>query len=720
LITDASRRFVVSLVLFAAGAAAALADVGSLSVSSDYDAELARAADLLEAGKRSEAEGVLSELRREAGQRAWDARVDLLLALDDERRGDFRAAAVRLAAASAAPIGLDLYRRERLARDLAASGNVVRALREYRALEGIAEPYAMRARAARDLGRLLDENGSPFSAAGVLARAAEAVPSSSLELAPDRLGLALRLGDAARVRALSRRLLLESPLADRSEKLPAVVRRALLREEKSLPPADRARRGRALIAAGETKRGVALLRRDAPSLWPREERGPNLLALARGQARLGKEAAALATAARVPADQSASSFEARLLRADLELARLRAKPSAPGKPDPRRAELSALLSALTVPAAPPSVRAAARGLLVRMALDAEDFEGGLEQARRLVEESPGTRAGFEPLWKLAWERYLAGDCAGARSRFDSLAALYAPEDFHRRLFYWKARCLEREGDRAGASDLYHLLSTADPPDLYALFARRRGSAGPGARSPALPDPSMATATFRRVDELLRLRLFEEASAEARQLPASRGRDLRLAESEFALGRFAVAASAAKRAFPEMGTAEEASVPDGWRRLYYPIEEGGFLADRAREFHLDPAVLRALVRQESLFEANAKSRAGALGLTQLLPSTAKSIASSLLRLRYRSAFLYDPGVNARLGAAYLRRLYDRFDGNAIFALEAYNGGPSRMAGVLRSNPGLEEDELFESHPAAESRDYVRRVLLYAESYRELYP
>jgi soluble lytic murein transglycosylase len=223
-----------------------------------------------------------------------------------------------------------------------------------------------------------------------------------------------------------------------------------------------------------------------------------------------------------------------------------------------------------------------------------------------------------------------------------------------------------------------------------------------------------------VDELLRLRLFAEASAEARLLPASRGRDLRLAESEFALGRFPAAVAAAKRAFPEMGTAEEARVPDGWRRLYYPIEEGGFLADRAREFRLDAAILRGLVRQESLFEANAKSRAGALGLTQLMPSTARSVARSVLRVRYRRAFLYDPGVNSRLGAAYLRNLYDQFDENPMFALAAYNGGPSRMAGVRRNNPGLEEDELFESHPAYESRDYVRRVMLFAESYRQLYP
>jgi soluble lytic murein transglycosylase len=215
-------------------------------------------------------------------------------------------------------------------------------------------------------------------------------------------------------------------------------------------------------------------------------------------------------------------------------------------------------------------------------------------------------------------------------------------------------------------------------------------------------------------------MFAEAAAEARTLPPSRGRDVRLAEADFAIGRFATAAAAAKRAFAEIGTAEEGRVPDGWRRLHYPVEEGGFLVERAREFHLDPALLRGLVRQESGFNPTASSHAGALGLTQLQPGTAKPLAKSVLRVRYRRAFLYDPGVNARLGAAFLRQLLDKFGGNARYALAAYNGGPARMQRVLAENRGRPEDEILESHPLAETRDYVRRVLLYAETYRELYP
>ena len=108
------------------------------------------------------------------------------------------------------------------------------------------------------------------------------------------------------------------------------------------------------------------------------------------------------------------------------------------------------------------------------------------------------------------------------------------------------------------------------------------------------------------------------------------------------------------------------------------------------------------------------------LTQLMPATARSLSRSVLRQKYRNAFLYDPRTNALLGAAYLRQLLNSFGGNTAYALAAYNGGPSRMARVVRENSGRPADEVFESHPAYETRDYVRRVLLYAESYRELYP
>ncbi len=701
----------------------AAADRAVVEVSGDFDAEFARAADLLDEGRRGEAQAVLGEVRLRAGQPAWDARAALLLASDDARRQEWAAAAALLEGVNAAPIGLEAYRNLRRAEALELAGRPDEALEEAgRAFEAEGR-FAFRIRAAVLLARLYEKRGQAAEGARVLALAADAAtnPGESAEVAIGQMRLGVASKDPAAVRSAARRLLLEAPTYDRNASTPDFARRFAAEAERSLTPAERGRRGRALVAAGDAKRGVALLGKDAPGAWPEGERGSNLLALARGQLATKNARAAEATAARVPDDGTLAAYEAKLFRCDVVVARLSGKRRAKLDPgDPRLDSVKAALAVLTEPPTPAPVRRGARERLLRFAADAGDFDGALAQARGISEENPDGLEGFETLWLLSWKLYRAGDWAGARSGFEALAGLYRGVSTSRRLAYWRARCFENEGREAEARALFAELGAASPPDLYARFARARVEAPARLEREEIGDPSTATAAFARVDELLRLRMFEEASAEARILLPSRGRDLRIAEADFALGRFLTAAVSVKRALPEIGTAEEGRVPDGWRRLYYPIEEGGLLPERAREFDLDAAILRGLVRQESVFDATAKSRAGAMGLMQLMPATAKSLSRSVLRSRYRRAFLYDPGVNTRLGAAYLRSLLDRFDDSTILALAAYNGGPTRIARLVRENPDLPEDELFESIPLYETRDYVRRVLLYSESYRELYP
>ena len=715
------RRFSLIAILWSS-AAAVLADVGGRAVSTDFDAEFACAADLVEAGRRAEAERIFAEIVRASGQPAWDARAAFVLAASEERGGDFAAAARRLASVSAESIGLEAYRHLALARLYAATGRPGAAQTEARLALAAEDPFAGRARAGLRLAHLLESAGRRLEAAQTLGMAAAAAePAEAESIAAERILLALAARDPATARAIARSLLLSgTPASHLAEPARSFVRR----EEAALAPADRARRARALLGAGDASDAAKLLSAAAPSAWPVPERAANLLALAEAQRRLHRDRAAGKTLARVPDDGTEAAFAARLLRIDLDLYVLRGgKGRAAAAPDdPRFDTLIERLAALTQAGAgvPVAVRSGTRERLVRLLCEREDFEEALVVAREFVRETSGTSGVFEPLWKLAWRSWIAGDPSVARQRIEAIETLSPEPSRLRRLAYWKARCLAREGRAVEAGALFASLTVGDPADLYALLARRRGAAAPVAHPPRATDPAAATAAFRVPDELLRVRLFEEAAAEARRLPASRGRELRLAQAEFARGRFFPAIVAVKRAFPQMGTVEEASVPDGWRRLYYPIEEGGFVAARARTAGLDASVLRALVRQESVFDARARSRAGAIGLTQLEPATARILSRSVLRVRYRRAFLYDPGKNASLGAAYLKQLVDQFNGSLIFALAAYNGGPPTMARVLAENPGREEDEIFESHPYYETRDYVRRVLLYAESYRELYP
>jgi len=731
-----SVSFPLPLRLFVTRAAAVLlalllaavpsrADIGTAETTAEEDAEFAKAADLLEAGQRSEAEAALQALRSRAGRPAWDARVALLLAADDVRRKDYAAAALRLETPATA-IGLEPYRDLFRAQALELAGHPEEAIAAAKSAATFPGPFAYRVEAATLLARLLEDAKRLREAADALAAIAVSAPSPAdagpIAIARIRLGLALR--DPAIVREASRTLLLDAPTLDAARGTPAWARSAAAEAERTLNPAERGRRGSALVAAGDARRGVRLLLADRPSAWPENERNRNLLALARGELALKKPKEAEAAAARIPDDGSLESAEARLLRCDIVLVRLRRKGAPPPVPgDPRFAPAARALEALEAPAVPASVRAAAAGRLVRLLAEEEDFDAAVAHARILAEAAPGTTEGFEPLWLGAWKRYLAGDYAGARARFETLATLYEDYSRGRRLAYWRARCLATEGRRDEATALFAELVAAHPPDIYARFARARvpASSEPAEPLPPLGDPSTQTAAFTRVDELVRLRRFEEAAAEARRLPPSRGRELRLAQADFALGRFSVAALEIKRAIPELGTAQEGRVPEAWRRIYYPIEEGGFLAARAREFGVDAAVLRGLVRQESVFDAHVKSHAGAVGLMQLMPSTARGLSRAVLHKPYRGgAFLYDPGTNAALGAAYFKRLLGEFDGSTILALAAYNGGPGRVARIARENPRLSEDELFESIPVYETRDYVRRVLLYAESYRELYP
>jgi len=714
-------RFRASFVfLLLLAAPLARADIGIRPVTGDFDAEFARAADLLERGERASAEAILGEIQRRAEQRAWDARIALLLAGDDERRKDHASAERRLRAAEATAIGLEPYRRDRLARVLEAGNREAEAEQEWRAAFESEEAFAVRSAVGHRLARALEKLGHPRDALAILERTSARAPGTervAIELERVRLGLAAK--DHEAVSSAARSLLLRAPTMDVARATPTTVRTAMRLEERRLSAADRARRGRALFAAGDAKRGLQLLS-EHPSAWPAADRAANQLALSRALAAAGRAGAAEAAAAQVPKD-SPEWFEATLFRADLLLARLRAKShGAPVAKSPAIAPVREAFESVAVASAPATAREGARERLVRLSAEADDFEAAMGQARELTRETRGTVRGFESVWDLAWQKWRAGDFREARRRFEALAATYDDIWRDRRLSYWRARCLEKEGSGEEARAIYAALAAATPPDLYASFSRPRSAGAIGPVLPPLPDPSTEAAEFRRTDELLRLRMFEEAAAEARVLPPSRGRDLRVAEADFALGRFATAAAAAKRAFREIGTAQEGRVPDGWRRLHYPIEQGGFLATDAREFHLDPALLRALVRQESVFNPGARSHAGALGLTQLLPGTAKPLARSVLRVRYRRAFLYDPGVNARLGAAFLRQLLDRFGGDLSYALAAYNGGPARMQRVLSENRGRPEDEVIESHPFPETRDYVRRVLLYAESYRALYP
>ena len=138
--------------------------------------------------------------------------------------------------------------------------------------------------------------------------------------------------------------------------------------------------------------------------------------------------------------------------------------------------------------------------------------------------------------------------------------------------------------------------------------------------------------------------------------------------------------------------------------------------RAREFGLDEAWIYGLMRQESRFVAQARSRVGAQGLMQIMPATADWIARQLGVPRRSRLDVYHPETNLRFGSYYLKRVLDELQGSPVLATAAYNAGPGRARQWQASEP-LEGAIYVETIPFLETREYVKKVMANAMHYSQ---
>ncbi len=149
---------------------------------------------------------------------------------------------------------------------------------------------------------------------------------------------------------------------------------------------------------------------------------------------------------------------------------------------------------------------------------------------------------------------------------------------------------------------------------------------------------------------------------------------------------------------------------------FPMPFRDELVARAREIGLDPAYVYGLIRQESRFVTDARSHAGASGLMQVMPATARWTARKI-GLDYSPSMLSDPETNLKLGTGYLKLVLDDFEGSQAMAAAAYNAGPRRPR-RWREGPVLEPAAWAENIPFNETRDYVKKVLSNASFYAAL--
>ncbi len=286
--------------------------------------------------------------------------------------------------------------------------------------------------------------------------------------------------------------------------------------------------------------------------------------------------------------------------------------------------------------------------------------------------------------------------------------------------YWTGRAFEASGER-NLADVWYRTAAAYPTTYYGqLAAGRLGQAS--ILLPAPPDPTQdeiaahARHEVTRAAEIMvelkrrnRINPFIEALMDMNPSPGWQALTASLAKR---LGRTDSAIRLAKVIGRNGTILEDAS---------YPVLDLPPVPRRLDEHAPEPALSLAVIRQESLFKPDAKSRVGARGLMQLMPRTAKKTARKL-RVRYsRKRLTADPDYNMLLGQTYLGELLEHYQGSYVLALTAYNAGSSRVTRWINHHGHPRDADVdvvdwVEMIPFDETRNYVQRVLENLQIYR----
>jgi len=359
---------------------------------------------------------------------------------------------------------------------------------------------------------------------------------------------------------------------------------------------------------------------------------------------------------------------------------------------------------------------------------------------RAAEQFPNGRNARNAHWRTAWIVYLDRKPEAAGLLEDHIRR-YPGSPYTQDALYWLGRVAERSGNAAQARSFYRKTVERFPLTYFGRKAAERlrpQPVGIGAEPvseaeflalipapPPLPQldeqvPPGVARLWERAQALRTIAFDASAELELRAGYAESSAPRLLWEAARAAldaDRYTVAVALTRQIYPQIESHRfEEIPPDVWRTLY-PLPFETSLRRAAARQHVDPMLVAGLIRQESGFQPEAVSHAGAVGLMQVLPKTGAKL-SKRLKLRYSRPRLFNPEYNLQLGTLYLADLLETMDGPEK-ALAAFNAGEDRVAAWQDERAYEEPAEFVESIPFTETREYVQIVMRNADLYRRVY-
>jgi soluble lytic murein transglycosylase len=487
----------------------------------------------------------------------------------------------------------------------------------------------------------------------------------------------------------------------------------------------------AWFAQREADEGCALLAAtlvDAKVFTPADVWRKTRLAIDAGRVRVARQASALVSLVAASQVQELADSPAKFLtrkasagnRINAEVATLALMRMASNDPEAAAVALGERWErALPPDLATWAWTSVARQAAMKLSPDAADL---YQRAERV-----GSRDSREPEWgedAMAWKARAALRANNGKGRWpqvlQAVASMREDDRKDATWVYWKARALqalaprdtaEGEAMRTQAREL--LSSIAGQLSFYgALAAEALGQqpAMPEPPAPLTPEETQAATEHPGLSRALKLAALGLRDEGRREWNFSlRGMDDRrlLAAAALACEQqdWQLCINTSERTKGEIDLAQR-----------YPTPYKDDIVARSRELGLDPPYVLGLIRQETRFMATLRSHAGASGLMQLMPATARWTARKI-GVDYSPEMITDPGTNLRLGTGYLKLVLDAFDGSQAMAAAAYNAGPNRPR-KWREGPWLDSAVWAENIPFPETRDYVKKVMSNATIYAAL--
>ena len=370
------------------------------------------------------------------------------------------------------------------------------------------------------------------------------------------------------------------------------------------------------------------------------------------------------------------------------------------------------------------------------------YDKAIASYRRLTTQYTNSDRLPRAYWQIGWIQFRNERYADCIETFTTLMKGFPTDSFAKAAHFWIGKSYERQNQLKVAEATYSEIAKAShwyysgraKEHLKRLRSKTDGSVKPEVLAAprahvTLDSPAwknIGSKKMPRVAQLMRLKLFEDALTELDGLIKRNNSNLRdnyynLIFCLEKLKKFQQAhgyADRLSRFQPLRG--RNNAIPVELYRLLYPLYYTNLLQKHTTKYEIDPLFVAAMIREESRYNADIVSYAGAIGLMQIMPANGPEFASRLKIPRFNTKMLYNPDINIQMGSWYMKSLMDQFDNNHALVAGAYNGGPGRMRRWIAAKQIPDLDEFIEDIGIDQTRRHIKKVIDSYNIYQELYP